>query len=584
MKYRNNCVVLLFVLTTIFVSCVRKKDFEFNKVKWDEITPAWGLPLANSRITVDQVLNKNNSDLIILTQPEGFITFVYLDTVISPLGEVVLESFKASTINLDAEFNLGNQPVPPVGIGQTFPLPSQSGTIPLELDSLEEITKMILKAGKLRILGSSDLRHEVNFTLTLPDFKKPSGETYAERFRFQYNPLRGAPTLDEQAIPNLAGYSISSPNGSPNRVAYTISDITVTVKSDNGITANPILSTQKIRFDIDFTELKYKTIIGKFKNLHVRGIPEGSTNINVFDNTLTGNIRFQDPSIKFTFENSYGIGPSINIQNAIMYYAYKSTPTPLLTNSSSTLKIPGKTNINSVPISQIGGLATTVAVIDTNTSNIADVLTGAPYQFDYSIPEIGLVSANGQDAFISDDSKIQINTEVKLPLFGDIRELVITDTSEISLPNARNVDYIEFKAGSDNSIPLSVGFQVYFVDSTLKNPLDTTKYIFLDSLVSTEKQGIVVAPGDIIATDSDGNITKTAINRFTTAIPVTKEKYARISSSNRIIVKGIIRSKGTESGRSVKFFTWQECTFKLSAFARLRIDPSKPEEITEIGK
>jgi hypothetical protein len=573
--------LLLFSIASLFFSCIRKKDFELNKVKWDDITPAWGLPLVNSTLSIDQALNKNTSSLIIQRDPDGFITFIYLDTVYSPDGTALLEKFKLALPEFHQGYSLGTIIALPPPNSKVANLPSFDGSFDFVLDSVESIKKITFKDGLLKIQPKSLIKHDLSFKITIPSLKDAFGTPFSTFVDLFYKQPT-LPTVAQQIAQKLNGYSMSA-SGGTNTVVYSIDNVTITTLSDDGVVSNPILSTDSITVDISFDALQLKSIEGKISPVHLTGIPTGETVINAFDNALSGNISFEDPSINFTFQNSFGLTPIVEIDSARMQYAYTNSFRDLTVKS--VMNIPGKTIIN--PATTIGQFtATPTIVISRNTSNIVDVLQGAPNLFVYKISSIGLESGSN-DAFISDDSQIKINTEIKIPLFGSIKSLVIGDTvKNVEMLKADNVDYIEFRAGSDNSIPTSVQLQAYFCDSSLYTFDGNGKkvYVILDSLVSPESAGIVVAPGDIEALDGAGNITKTKINSFSTTIPVSKEKYKKISTANVIIIKGTMFTKESENNKNVKFFTWQTCTFRLAAFAKLRINPGRPDDIINIGK
>ena len=144
---------------------------------------------------------------------------------------------------------------------------------------------------------------------------------------------------------------------------------------------------------------------------------------------------------------------------------------------------------------------------------------------------------------------------------------------------------MEFRIGSENSIPTTIRFQGYFVDTTRRNPQNPSQYFVIDSLIAPPTNDIIVAPGDVPSDgrDKDNNIIKTNVNSFNKIIPVSKERYSNIYKANMLIVKGTLLTKDSPA-ESVKFFTWQTCTFKLSALAKVRIDPAHPDEVINVGK
>jgi hypothetical protein len=585
MNQLSTKVIFFLCSIVFFYGCtVKKKDFDPDNVEWKDITPAWGVPLIYSKMTIADAAAKNESNLIISYDPndDDFITFIYLDTVYSPQGEKLFNAF-GNTFNLGVYNTLGAPAaaaisVAPVGKQVTVVLPG--GTIPFSIDSVKSLSELKLKDGILTISGSSRIRHNVSMTLTFPDMVSASGTALVQTLTLNH---KANTQLTQVTLPdiNLDGYTIKT--SAPNQLRYSLSVSVQVLNNDNNNTVNLTTADDSLNFTLGFESLGYKYIIGEFYPLVISAIPSGSTDINVFDNVLIGQVRFTRPQISFKFLNSFGVVPTVEIDNAEMRFRYDTnkvekllTPVPYVNPPNlDSLNIPGLTKLKAP--SQMGDVAQTKFVLDTLNSTIRSVLTGAPYKFNYSIPFVSLSSPSGQ-AFIADDSQLEIQTEVRIPMEGRVDYIVISDTvKDLELPSASHVEYVEFRVGSTNSIPFSIDMQGYFLDSN---------GVLIDSLVVPPDSKQIVGPGlPIDFADFNHEVIKqTTPASYQSVIHIPQERYKKICLAKYFVIAGRMHTLGSDLAppKSVKFYPWQECIFQMAVYAKLIVDPTDPTSIVNI--
>ncbi|MBC7387811.1 MAG: hypothetical protein H7329_01245, partial [Opitutaceae bacterium] len=534
--------------------------------KWDDVTPTWGIPIVNTRMALSEAVNKNTSSVTIEIGPDGLITFIYKDTVVSPKGDDLLAGLKfPDKFAFNPAFGFGAVIITK---GQTLNPPDMKGFVPFEMDNQEIINELSFKAGFLNLTGISTYMHDISFLLTFPDLVSPSGTPYSKQVSFNYsNQL----SIKDGPI-SLAGYKLKSASGQKNKLALAMTNIVIAAK-DNGVIANPILPSDSIKFDIKLSEIKYKYLIGKFKPLRIETpFLSGSTEIAVFKNSVEADIKFADPSVEFDFRNSFGVVPAVHIQNAIMNYADNRQDS--LSVNAGTMQIPGNTTLLKGDV--LGKSVSTNINVNKSTSNIVTLLQGAPSKFTFNIPYIDLLASSNEDAYISDDSQIELYTYLRLPMHGAIRYLSLTDSiRDVQMVKPEHVDYVEFRMGSENSIPLATKIQVYFCDTNKRETNSKGRIIYtpIDSLISPPESDVIIDP----ATFDLNNLAATNTTKIDKIITVSKEKYTRISAANIIIVKGTLLTPNANS-TDVKFTINQALTFKLSALAKLRVNPGQLTE------
>lgn len=562
--------LLLFLSLCVLFSCIRRKDFENIKVeRW---SPDLGLPLINSNLKLDDAVKKNKSELIIQYDDQGFITFVYLDTVFTPTGDWLLNENNYFNRNLP-NYHIGDRVgkdianglnIAPIPFEITFPS-SITNTLDLEFQPNSNLSKVIFKEGKLGLAASLDFQQEVSFTLQIPTLVNASGTPFSKSF--QLNPSNNYKTNDTI---NLAGYTLTAKTGQPDKLDYTLSNIRI-----KKISTDHVLETDSFKVNIGFKKLKFKLLQGQFQEQSITGIEDGDHNINVFDNVLKGDVTFPDAKVYFTFKNSYGLAPAIDIDSAKMQFSYDKKPV-FLDAKSTVIDVPGTTIIPAQTIDQIGQFTNTRDSVTRTNSNLEEVLNGAPYKFSYKVPKVTLKPSAGNNAFITDESQIQIQTKLVLPMFGRVNNLEITDTiKDISLPKPENIDFVQFNFESNNSIPVNIAFQGYFMDSSMT--------VVLGKLFRNGDT-VIVGSGSPIQFDEDKNITKTAARTKTTTAVFNKQDYAKIAGAKNFRIVGRLTTQGyndVPEAKNVKFFSWQECTFKLSALVTASVPLDNPSSVTD---
>ncbi len=64
----------LIVLCIILLACM-KNDFEFDKLKTDNLNAEWGVPLVSSKLTLEDFLNDTSGTINV--NPDGLISLIY---------------------------------------------------------------------------------------------------------------------------------------------------------------------------------------------------------------------------------------------------------------------------------------------------------------------------------------------------------------------------------------------------------------------------------------------------------------------------------------------------------------------------
>ena len=211
--------------------------------------------------------------------------------------------------------------------------------------------------------------------------------------------------------------------------------------------------------------------------------------------------------------------------------------------------------IDAPDITMVGQSVSSESTIDSKNSDLHLAATSDLVGFGYSVRAIA--NPEGiQDNFLLDDSQLDINIEGLIPLHLRMQDVVLADTfnffdlgsDEDAEFSQENIDSMMVRLETDNSMPLNLGIQVYFVDSA-------QNWIRLDSLFKDDRD--VFLSGVI---DADGRVIR-ATNKVT-SVELTRSQIKNIVDADKLLLKAFIDTPENET-RDVKFYSGNALKFKL---------------------
>ena len=529
---RNAIQMRLFIaliLLSALQSCISKDDMDFSKMAGSEWNPNFSVPLIHSKLDIGKILNVNDSMSSVLDSLSS-VTLVYKGDIYSIYGYQFLplvDQTNSHSINLtptDITTLTTNDSVT-VGRNITYPFGVANG---------EHIDSMILGQGVLKIDISSTIRQSGVLTITLPSVSI-NGIPYSKQVPFTYSnqlPLIATGNF------NLDGCDFSMTTGG----AFNAFPIQYSVKFYNS--ANPTLTSETFSVDASFQNMVIKRVYGDFG---LRNIPmtEDSTCIPIFYNANFGNIAFDDPKLKFSITNSYGVRMDAHFTS--MYAqsnmngntAITGAPNPVLVQTPSS---PGTSAASGFTLNKAN-------------SNIKTAINTNPQFIGYRLSAAFNPRTSYTD-YIEDSSRFYADVSVELPLSGVAQDLVIQDTVDFALGDIKEIEWAKFRINTSNGFPLDANTQLYFVD---------TAYTVLDSLISSNEA--IIRAG--IVDPSTGIVNHPTEKITDEYFPMTRLR--NIYNAKKIIVRSLMNSPGSSS-QPVKFYPDYILDVRLAAQVQLKIN------------
>jgi len=423
-------------------SCV-PDEFKTDKIIIEETSPEYAIPLINSELSLDELLNTNSSSFI-RKAPDGFLSLVYRGTFFSATASDLI-SLPNQDFNFSIPLSSANAIALNNGQKQTISLPKNfSFNI-----SGREIDSIWLKAGTLAASISSTIKTDGSLKIIFDDALK-IGKALSLEIPFTYG---GNLPVSASNVAALVGHRWNMSKGTP---AYN--NINITFELSLNPTSNPVSAGEKIDINIGLSQMKFSRFygyIGKF-NLIAN---EDSIDLTIFDNSASGNFTLADAFIKIISNNSFGVPIDAGFTKLQSY-----SPTTGLSNITG---MPDPLPVKIPSINQVGQLMADSFSINNSNSNIVSVINNKPHSVLFK-PYVNL-NPNGkqQRNFVTDDSRIQFIVDVELPLNGTAKNFVMeTDNPvDVEMPESDLVESIILRFTTNNGFPIDLATQVYLIDS-----------------------------------------------------------------------------------------------------------------------
>jgi len=525
-------------------SCIKKGDFKAYDAP-DTWEGAFASPLVDSKLSLGQVINKKTDEFGIKRESDSSYFYTISGSTESPIAEslVKLDDQKVpAAINFAVPnpkaFLLPNVNITPI-------LDSAGGrqqTISFDVPFADSISfnYILLKQGTFLFDVSTTLKHKLYYTISSNSLIDKNGNIFTLRDSIIPNKTKVTTPLD------LSGYKIVLSNlNKPDSKFFATIRVDSLISTSNGINAS-----ESINFNVEIKSLKFKRILGQFKSLNFdnNGSFGNSFDLTAFDNPLFKNILLADPRINLTFQNSYGVGLNLDLGGI-------SSETTLGVKSPLKLNTP-ILSLNAPDTLHFGKTETTVYEINKDNSNLPQFLfEPTPAKLNLN-PGGSLGNATGIQ-FIEDSSKIKVDYEIKLPVYGQIKNLEIQDTVDYIFPENMSLDAVTFKTLITNELPINVKIQMYLMD---KN------YTVFDSVyvLKTGDNGNVINSANV-----DINTGRTIAPFVPKMVVIERDKvwYDKVyGKTEHLLVSAKVYTPldANKNGINVKFFSDQNVRIKLA--------------------
>ncbi len=451
--------LLLIAFISIFLTtCVKKEDFDFNKLTYPEWSPDFSIPLIYTSLDLSMLINA--ADNVLHEDADRFLTLVYRKELLSQKARDVFEVEdqyydNSFSFTIPSGFDPGNV------VSTTF-----TDNIHFGMSNNEVLDNIHLQQGELGVNILTDINHDMRIEVRFPTVTK-NGTSYRKTLWQSYE--GGVSHIDFNY--NFKDYVVGLHHHGGNNNQVPI-EFYVTVYFDESAPNN---SPYFFDYEVTFLNMDYNKMKG-FLNYKEFSFNPDSVYIDIFENSWMGNFLLQNPKMTINITNSLGLPLDIVFDYLVAYNP----------NSTEMLALTGVPSVLSVMHPAYpGDVTTTTLQLDGNNSNIRDAINLTPHYIHFEMEGIANPSGVYTQNFVLDTSAFEVDLEIELPLYGRAWDFVIQDTISFRFESLDQIELANFKVNITNGFPIDANIQIYFADTT---------YNIIDSLFTEKKELILAAP------------------------------------------------------------------------------------------
>ena len=499
---KRNLSLLFRALVFLYVICalVSCKKEEVKKVKVDN---QFAVSLFSDTIRINDLLSNMDSisSEFIKVEDNGDIYVYYSDSVKNAVSaKDLLAELEDIPFNVQTGFSIPNFPPSPVDIPINLPF-EDLFSIPFEYEDYE-ISSVVLKSGKINLNLHTDLNIIDELILSTDEIRLQND-----------NSLEISVNMDSNGDSSIE-IDLTNCIISPSNEGLTFS---VTVKAT--IPANQgFAGAYGFNINGSISDIEFKSINGSINDIVVDF--NGIEDINIDIPNLQGNLEITTPKLNIEYINTFGFATSGLIDSLYLTDIYGNKTS--LINNWNTLNL---------ALQSTGETYHSLANFENELVDKINILGN--YESLVFNGNVTMNCNNVNGNMISDDSHIDLITELTLPLELNINNLSYIDTLDFSMDFDQDdsessnivegvIDELEFKFIFKNKLPLEITPQAYFLENN----------IIIDSLFE---------PNSSIGGSFDNQIKENVI-----IVKVSNDKLSNIQLTDQMILNIKLSSQGRD--------------------------------------
>lgn len=547
MKTRLVLILIAFALFFSFTSCV-KDNFNFDK--WDrqvEYDASFAGPVVWGDVAFSDAVEIYDSTGLLIENEEGYVSLQYLTRVSS---NKVNDIIYMDDQNIDGTIN---SPVFDFtgfdSTGDTVSFEYTDDMVFAMFNPDAEIDSVTLKTGLMNLVTTSSYLHAAKLYVTFPSVVK-NGTPLSTTFI--YTPGGGTATSLNN---DLSGYYVDM-----TQTATGFNEIPVEVRLTlfwSGTSDN----TGSVSFEADMYDMQYEIMHGYFGE-NTLFFESDTISISLFrnDDWNIEDYLFMDPKLKIYYWNSYGVPSQFYFTHLIANSAENESDYNII-DYGVGLPI-GESNPYDVNYATVVGEEKLDSLkLNRDNSNIADVVNTRPRWIQFRAKATTNPAGNDHNNFVVEDSEIDVEVVMELPMWGYIYNWNMWDTTEVDLSDLQGdynpVERVLVRVDIQNGFPIETFGQVYFTDEN---------YVILDSLFYTNEEIL------LSAADCDANGRVLDFSRKITEIEYVDERLEKLETCKYVIYGGHANTTDAGDAEVVKIYSDYRIIFDIGFEVDLELE------------
>lgn len=525
----NRFVLLLFITTAfLFTSCFNEIVEDFQNIDELQWNPTLAVPLVHGSFTIAEFAEELSGDQFATTsRDDGLVVFVYSQE------ELKSETAEEMVTIQDQNYSYSLKPdaldLPDLPISGTISVQEQH-QFDVTTAEDDKLYSVLLKGGSLDLDLNGTFACSGDLVFDFPSLVK-DGTALQVTFNWTYD---GTNTQVMQQSIDLSQYDIDFTNGGTT-TNYFHFTTTLTLTYEN----QPVTATDEIALNMDLQSLQFSQTLVNVSNRAIAN-ENGSFTLNFMDELAGGVYYFDEPSIHFTFLNSFGVPIQASVNSVTAHSTDRGdlSLTGDIVNRPFTLGHP--------TVNEIGTVVESELTIDHTNSNIPDILAFQPNTISYSFGgQVNPFSTNDIH-FALDTSQVTANIELQLPMIGRFRNLTFTEQYDFEGTDLEDLENALFRLNTVNGLPINADLQLYFLGSTGN---------FIDSLIYDDQRILLAG-----TTDTQGKVTSPSEKVIEVAL--SEDRLIPISRATRLVLRSTLNTPDNNT-MSVRIYEEDRLTVNL---------------------
>lgn len=443
---------VFYGLILMLFSMCNAGELDFDDIKTPNLTSDNSIVVGQTTYTIKELIEKLEDPSIEVTEDNtNLLSIAYRDTLTfnDYLTVVQLEDISNPGV-IDASLT----PIAGAPADVDVVIPTQDLSFEYSSPNNEELDSVKYSAGTITLDIQNGYATAIEYELTLTDVVDVS--TGNAMVLSGTLPANGNDNVNQ----SLVGHKTVINYDGTNNLFSGQFDGVLKVK-----TGDFINGTEFINYTLTITGADFSEIFGWFGNKNI-DIESKTIAVDFFEGISENSIEFGDPQINFFIDNSFGVPMGLNL-DALSASNAGGTNVNLsgdVTTTAQTVRAPST--------SQVGSIQSSIITVDKNNSNLPDLLSISPNQFDINVSATANHnndSNTGDRNFVSSNSTVQVVTEINLPLNLKLQNLTRNFYTGIEGFDFEEADTIRLILTSVNQMPIegTINMQFLAADSSV---------------------------------------------------------------------------------------------------------------------
>jgi hypothetical protein len=312
-----------------------------------------------------------------------------------------------------------------------------------------------------------------------------------------------------------------------------------------------------ISYYVTIYDLTYSAIYGHLGNINIP-VDQQTLMIDFFNTIAEGTFYFEQPELRFIFNNSFGLPVQVMVNN---FQALRGTGNPVDIIGPGVPSVENVKVIKYPTLAQFGQTVLDSISLNNSNSNLKSAMQISPDRVVFDAEAVTNPSGNDTYNFLKDNSQLNITSKLILPVYGYTDFMTISDSVKYNFEDffknpPKEIKRMALRLIFRNGFPVDISSQIYLLDDN---------HNIVDSIF--EEEYAIKAGADL---DGDGLVEP--IMSDPVEVELTREKIDNVAISRYLYFKGRVKTTDSDIPVSYKFYSFYFLDAYIGAVGELELN------------